>query len=372
MKKKLRALIISGEWGHLSLAKALQEILSGRLGNENVKLITLKSNTGQNIYNIFYLYFPSLFRFPFWASQLAEIKKVVKQFGSFYKNEIEREFRSFKPNLVFTTFFLGHYPVEKLLGKEGDFKFFNFISDPVSIHPLLFSQKAINLVYDQNSVNLGTKYGINKNRIIPVGWPIRQQFYQPLSKSQARKRLKLDEDLLTFLICGGSEGTNAIIKILPALLKVKKPIQILIVAGKNTVLYKLSKSFERLLSGSFYIWESRLKIKVFQFIKELAPLIKAADLVVGKAGPNLIFETVIAERPFFAITHIHGQEDGNLDLIRKKKLGWVEEDGSRAAELLLKIINHPAMLDRWEKYILKEKKHLQSTGEKILNLALQP
>ncbi|MGB9706734.1 MAG: glycosyltransferase [Microgenomates group bacterium] len=209
---------------------------------------------------------------------------------------------------------------------------------------------------------MGQKFGINKKQVVPIGWLVRKQFYQHQPKNQLRKKLKLQPNLLTILICGGSEGTNAVLKILPAFLKVKKPVQVIIICGKNTVLHKIAKSLEQILA---------LKLKTFGFVKNLAPLIQASDLVIGKAGPNLLFETIACKKPFFAITHIHGQEDGNLDLIRKKKLGWVEEDGSRATELLLKIIDHPEMLNKWEKYILKEKKYIQSTGEKILNLALR-
>ena len=93
-----------------------------------------------------------------------------------------------------------------------------------------------------------------------------------------------------------------------------------------------------------------------------------SDLVVGKAGPNLIFETVAAKKPFMAVCHIAGQEDGNLSLIKKKKLGLVEENPVRAIRLLKKIINKPQILNRFEKFIKKERQYNKEAGDKLVKI----
>ncbi|MEM5878542.1 MAG: hypothetical protein QXF12_06730, partial [Candidatus Aenigmatarchaeota archaeon] len=85
-----------------------------------------------------------------------------------------------------------------------------------------------------------------------------------------------------------------------------------------------------------------------------------SDVVIGKAGPNLIFESVSMKKPFIAISHISGQEDGNLELIRKYNLGWVAEEPTKAANLIKTIVNK-----RW---ILKKKQH---NLEKIASMNLQ-
>jgi UDP-N-acetylglucosamine:LPS N-acetylglucosamine transferase len=75
---------------------------------------------------------------------------------------------------------------------------------------------------------------------------------------------------------------------------------------------------------------------------------QASDLVIGKAGPNSVFEAVACLTPFFATTHIAGQEDGNLDIIRELKLGYVEEDSVKAAKLLHQIIENPKQLENFK------------------------
>ena len=70
-----------------------------------------------------------------------------------------------------------------------------------------------------------------------------------------------------------------------------------------------------------------------------------SDVVIGKAGPNLIFESAACQKPFVAISHISGNEDGNLGMIRDHNLGWVAENPFTAARLIKHIIADPGILE---------------------------
>ena len=117
-----------------------------------------------------------------------------------------------------------------------------------------------------------------------------------------------------------------------------------------------------------YNAKKNIKIKLFSFAQNIHQLMEVSHLVVGKAGPNLIFEAVAAGKPFLAITHIGGQEDGNLDLVKKKKLGLVEENPIKAVKLLRKIIKNPEMLEKFQDSIREERNYNQKSGEKMLNI----
>ena len=49
----------------------------------------------------------------------------------------------------------------------------------------------------------------------------------------------------------------------------------------------------------------------------------AADVIMGKAGPNALFEAVTLNKPFIATSFIPGQEQENLSFIQRHGLGWV-------------------------------------------------
>ena len=112
----------------------------------------------------------------------------------------------------------------------------------------------------------------------------------------------------------------------------------------------------------------KINLKIFRFTPKMPQLMTLADLVIGKAGPNLLFETVALRKPFFAICHVSGQEDANLDLIRKKNLGFVEERPLKAIKLLKQIIAKPKMLDKFTASIEKEKAYNKKAGQKLVKI----
>jgi len=65
---------------------------------------------------------------------------------------------------------------------------------------------------------------------------------------------------------------------------------------------------------------------------------------MGKAGPNVLFETVTLGKPFIATTYIPGQEEANLKFIQRHQLGWVALASPAQRELLATLMAQPAVL----------------------------
>ena len=88
-------------------------------------------------------------------------------------------------------------------------------------------------------------------------------------------------------------------------------------------------------------------IKPFIFLQtdNIAPLVHASDLVVGKAGPNIMFESFMAKKPFLATYHIKGQENGNIDYLKSAELGFVEENPPKTARLIELILSNKKILN---------------------------
>jgi len=370
MSEKKKVLILSGGSGHASQAEAAATVFE-KNGFDVKTIFGLTSSRLPNFYRPFYLYFPSLFQFPFRMGKQKEIRKAIVAFSTIYfQRGVSAIIRGYNPHLIISTFYLYNPAVVEVLKKGRRIPFFNLVSDPRTVHPLIFCPEAdLNLLYDRATFRLGLRYGIPRQKLASIGWLVREPFYGGVKRARVCKRLGFDPRKLTVLICAGSEGTYAVLKILPAFLVAGKPPQIVLVSGKNSSLYGLGKAFGAVTTKSFAVWESQLKMKVFRFTRSLPELMAAADLVVGKAGPNLLFETVAAGKPFFAICHIHGQEDGNLEIIKRKKLGFVEERPEQATRLLLRIIDKPSILRRFERSIAREREYNQAAGERLLKLA---
>ena len=81
-----------------------------------------------------------------------------------------------------------------------------------------------------------------------------------------------------------------------------------------------------------------------------------------------MFETVAARKPFIAVTHISGQEDGNLDLIKQYKLGYVEENAIKVVKLLQGVLKNPARLKKLAPSIAKMADINHEAGPKLLEI----
>ncbi len=69
----------------------------------------------------------------------------------------------------------------------------------------------------------------------------------------------------------------------------------------------------------------------------------AADIIMGKVGPNILFESVMLGKPFIATTFIPGQEQENLAFIQRHGLGWVAIQPEEQRTLLAKLIHNPSI-----------------------------
>ncbi|KPV51144.1 hypothetical protein SE17_22890, partial [Kouleothrix aurantiaca] len=86
------------------------------------------------------------------------------------------------------------------------------------------------------------------------------------------------------------------------------------------------------------------RVRSIPFTPQIAPFMAAADLVIGKAGPNALFEAVTLGTPFVATTYIPGQEQGNAAFIERHGLGWAAMDAREQHGLFRQLVAEPARL----------------------------
>jgi hypothetical protein len=77
---------------------------------------------------------------------------------------------------------------------------------------------------------------------------------------------------------------------------------------------------------------------------------------------------VASQRPFVAISHIGGQEDGNIEIIKEKKLGWVREGVGQSERFLFRYLDDPKKIN--EKY-KKEIEAEAMNNQKSLPMVLE-
>ncbi len=148
------------------------------------------------------------------------------------------------------------------------------------------------------------------------GMILRPQFYDipAIDRKEARRAIGLDPDLPTGLVLFGGEGSNVMFPIARRLGNSPSPLQLIMVCGRNQ---SLLERLRRL--------ETRNKIVLEGFSKEIPRYMALADFFVGKPGPGSISEAlkmdlpVIVERNAWTLP----QERYNAQWLAEKGYGIV-------------------------------------------------
>ncbi|KKR49860.1 MAG: MurG2 [Candidatus Curtissbacteria bacterium GW2011_GWA1_40_16] len=335
--------IFSTIWGHKSIGEAVNDALKDKF-ETHLNLIT-PEKIFVKPYNTAYHFFPSLTKIPFKVSQLKYLRKIAENFFSkSYTKKIEMLIKQQKPDVVVSTYFAFNFSLTRLI-KKYKFLPINIIADPRTFHKLSLSPKMYNFAFDDVAIRYALKTEAKRDTLVKCGWFVRKNFHKCSDKNVIRRQLNLAPNKFTVTVVGGSEGTFTILKILPAFINSTKSIQVIFICGNNKALYTSLRALTKMLSLNK---KNKPNFYAKGFIKNTHKYLQASDIVIGKAGPNLLFETVATQTPFFAISHIAGQEDGNLEIIKDYNLGFVEERSSRAVSLTKKIIASPNILDRFQ------------------------
>ncbi len=150
-----------------------------------------------------------------------------------------------------------------------------------------------------------------------------------LNRAEILRYLGLEPERFTVFLQGGGDGATDYWKAARPMLAAHKDMQIILSAGTYRGLLRRFRGVERL--------------RVLPFTREIAPFMAASDVIMGKAGPNVLFEALALERPFIATTYFPGQEKGNLQFMQRHDIGRVALNFEQQNELLqaLKDIQNP-------------------------------
>lgn len=295
-----------------------------------------------DVYAAAYRYLPAAYGAFYEITQNETITDLgLKFFSARKRREITKFLTETQPDLCICTYAPFLPLLAEYRARTGT-PVVNIITDPWTYHSAMINpQVDVQLGFDDHTL-------IQSREIAPevkneaIGWMVRPEF-TPLKTKQSELRNSLGlEDRFTIFVSGGSEGSAMVLKLAPTLLQPPRPIQVVITSGHNQQLHHFTKQ----LNSLFKRLQGKVKLVTLPFTPNLAPYMQAADIVVGKAGPNTLFETVAVHKPFVAITHIPGQERGNLDLIKHYKIGFVEEHPLKLQKLLHRLIKRPQQLEK--------------------------
>ncbi len=357
MKKIL--FLSSGE-GHKSLELATKNFLK----NYGFQTHTFRTESAEfNFYKLFYRYKPSLFKYVY---NLASKKQTYLLLKEYYKRlnqkHVDNIIKEFNPDIIITTHF--SFLIANLDKYYEKIPVINITENPRNIVSFEVSKRAFsNCVFDQKQKQFIIDNFHFGHNIDITGWFVRGEFEKYYNKQELIKELGFKNKKI-ILFSTGSDGTNSIIINLLKSIEYFKDYQIIVACGHNKLLYRF-----------FTVFKSVNNIKnlyILPFTKQIYKYIQIADVVIGKAGPNSIFEATATLTPFIGTTYIEGVERPNIEIIKEYKIGFFVQESEKIIEKILYILENNDLelfenIKRLREYNKKAKQKLLKIVKKALN-----
>lgn len=338
-RKRILVLTDNYPWGHRSIAKAIFGYLKSKERESDYRVdyteVRMEVGWGEDLYVWIYRYIPATNRIAHKLMLNETAREMAERISLLNIDNLRRVVSRYKPDLIISSYFFHSHGLAEIRKREGrKFELWTVVADPWTMNPISYVKEAdLHLVYDEKGLEMGRRLGIEDKKILVSGWWTRAEMFKKYDRNLARRKLGIYDERPVVFVGGGSMGTNSITKILPVLLLIKRKLAVIFNTGVDKLGYGLVQQYIRLFKKLRK--DDLIMIKNLGWIENMGEVLSACDIVFGKAGPNFLFDTVAAGKPFVAITHIGGQEDGNIEIIKRKKLGWVKEDNGEAGRFLL-------------------------------------
>lgn len=320
--------------GHISLAEALRDRLEAKY---TVEMIDPQARFIRQHYRIVSRYALWLWAAEFRLCDTPRAALLVhRMFTLSVSKALSALLDRIQPELIITTYpFLTYEVMQVLRRRHSAIPFVMLFSDPNGVHATWLTARdvAATLAPTRETYTQALSVKFPPERVHQVGWPVRSQFYRVQSEQRSAllTQMGFDPQHFTVFLQGGGEGAAQFGRTVERVLTIPQ-IQIILAAGTNQTLI------------THFGNGRKPNIFVLPFTKEIAPYMAAADVIMGKAGPNMLFEAVTLGKPFIATAYIPGQEEVNLEFICRHKLGWVALEPDKQLALLTKLVAAPQEL----------------------------
>lgn len=151
--------------------------------------------------------------------------------------------------------------------------------------------------------------GIQKEKLYPLGIPVRQDFYVKEEMRKAKKELNLNTDKPMYLIMSGGMGFGKIqLFTIQLNRQCKNGEQIVVICGNN-------QKLRSLLEKEF---KNKSNVNIIGYTNKISTYMDAADVVYTKPGGLTSTEVIVKNRPLVHTAPIPGCETKNMEFFVEK------------------------------------------------------
>lgn len=246
---------------------------------------------------------------------------------------MKRLVREHPCNLVVSVHPLPNAPMARAIAHSKEkIPFTIVVTDMVSTHAAWYTNKAdLIVVPTAAACRRALGMGISPDHMEVIGLPVADKFCHPTGdRKMLRERLNWPQNRPVILLVGGGEGMGPLEATARAIDASVQNVHLVVVAGRNLKLQ------ERLQKNS---WHN--SITVYGFVQEMPDFMRAADILVTKAGPGTINEAFIAGLPMILYSRLPGQEDGNVGYVIDNGAGVWAPRSEAVASAVRRWLDYP-------------------------------
>ncbi len=302
--------------GHQSVARALQEGFRRRYGDAvSVALLDIMEDYTPFPMNKFPAIYPALTRGggQLWRALYAstdgdmQARLISRAWWPMLRKRVAHVVTAQEIDLVVSVYPLLNRVIGKILGQlPRRPKFAVLVTDLGTAHALWVTREADRYLVPTSMVySRLVALGVPPEKISLVGLPVHPDFSHPCADRAAlRASLGLCADCPVVLVMGGADGMGRMGKILAAMDARQIRATFVAVAGRNAALRA---------QLSHHPW--RIDLKTLGYVTDMPRWMRAADLLLTKAGPSTISEALASRLPMVLTGYLPGQERANVAFV---------------------------------------------------------
>ncbi|MDE3179757.1 MAG: glycosyltransferase, partial [Acidobacteriota bacterium] len=188
--------------------------------------------------------------------------------------------------------------------------------------------------------------GAPGSKVVDCGMPIDPVYSSLPDRASTRRALGLRENIPVLLVLFGGSGFGNARRMAAELLKLRVPVQVVFVTGKNQSLEKEITGY----MGSAARGAAGPDWKVMGWVNNMHEWMTAADLLLSKPGGGTVMEAAACGLPLLAFDPLPGNEERTCEWLEKWRVGLrivtAEDIASVAGRLLTNTEELKALRER--------------------------
>lgn len=345
--------------GHLSPAKALKQSLEN-ISQKTIEIDLIDGLDGalkpakwliEDGYRISINYIKWIFELLYALNKWSFFGKLsTRMVLPIVKKQVEKSILSGRPGKIIIFHYFLIEPVYKVLEDSGlNVPVFVVVTDPYTAHPIWFHNKKPQFIVFSERLRLQLiQKGFNSLRVHRFQQIVNPKFERQFSadnRMQIYQHNGLDPQRKTILIFGGGDGLKKGLQLLRSLIKINVSINIIMVCGRNTLMYNMAQKLVK------RPWKS--KILLLGFVDNIEELLTISDIVISKCGASALAEMLVTQKIPVIVDYIWEQEKGNVDFILDNNLGFYEKRISKIQKLIVQLLSDDALFEKYHRNLQK-------------------